>query len=164
MGCLPLARAQTSLTRVPSDSGHFPWSWQPVILHNQHHTKNSCPVGCWRLMNKTCVYSVAFCVYESVCVYCGSSATDGFIQWNVAQICLLKFIQSFYSQFKVFICYFHFLHDHIQCTNINKSMGYGENLNIVLNTNKNLKWQKWGRKLQKVYGPLSCRASTFQSK
>ena len=35
---LPPARAQTSLTRVPSDSGHFPRTWKPVSLHNQHHT------------------------------------------------------------------------------------------------------------------------------
>ena len=36
-GFLPPARAQTSLTRVPSDSGHFPRTCQPVSLHNQHH-------------------------------------------------------------------------------------------------------------------------------
>ena len=37
-GFLPPAWAQTSLTRVPSDSGHFPRTWRPVSLHNQHHT------------------------------------------------------------------------------------------------------------------------------
>ena len=36
-GFLPPVRAQTSLTRVPSDSGHFPRTWKPVSLHNQHH-------------------------------------------------------------------------------------------------------------------------------
>ena len=46
-GFLPPARAQTSLTRVPSDSGHFPRTWRPVSLHNQHHTLPQ------RIWNKT---------------------------------------------------------------------------------------------------------------
>ena len=47
LGFLPPARAQTSLTQVPSPSGHFPRTWKPVSLHNQHHTLPQ------RIWNKT---------------------------------------------------------------------------------------------------------------
>ena len=36
-GFLPPARAHKSLTLVPKDPGHFPRTWKPVNLHNQHH-------------------------------------------------------------------------------------------------------------------------------
>ena len=36
-GFLPPARAHRSLTLVPRDWGHFPRTWKPVNLHNQHH-------------------------------------------------------------------------------------------------------------------------------
>ena len=32
-----------SLTRVSNDSDHFPRTWQPVILYNQHHTRQNLP-------------------------------------------------------------------------------------------------------------------------
>ena len=43
-GFLPPARAHTSLTLVPRNSGHFPRTWKPVSLHNQHHICIGIPV------------------------------------------------------------------------------------------------------------------------
>ena len=127
-------------------------------------TTNCCSVGVWRLIWTKHVSTVLPFVCMCVCVCCGSSATNGFIQRNVAQFYPLKIYSKLLKSVQSLYLLFSFSHDHIQCTNINKNMRYGENLKIVLNTKNKLKWQKGGRKPQKFHGPLSCRANIFQSK
>ena len=74
LGCLLPAWVQTSLTQVPSDSGHFPRTWKPVNLHNpqhrvkfspQHHNWRACPIRI--VLYQIIIQSIVLLISQEIC-------------------------------------------------------------------------------------------------
>ena len=66
LGCLLPAWVQTSLTQVPSDSGHFPRTWKPVNLHNpQHHNWRACPLRI--VLYQIIIQSIVLLISKEIC-------------------------------------------------------------------------------------------------